>query len=65
MAARFAEYRILASTGQLVAAFGLRPPKQAEAYARSEAGVPPTADAETLPRYSPNKGRLSVPPPIL
>lgn len=65
MAARFAEYRILASTGQLVAAFGLRPPKQADAYARSEAAVPPTADAETLPRYSPNKGRLSVPPPVL
>lgn len=65
MAARFAEYRILASTGQLVSAFGLRPPKQAEAFARSEAAVPPTADAETLPRYSPNKGRLTVPPPLL
>ncbi|CAH1649380.1 Channel protein TolC [Hyphomicrobiales bacterium] len=65
MAARFSEYRILASTGQLVSSFGLRPPKQAEAYARTEAGVPPTADAETLPRYSPNKGRLGVPPPGL
>ncbi|WP_454658357.1 TolC family protein [Bosea beijingensis] len=65
MAARFSEYRILASTGQLVSAFGLRAPKQAETYARTEAGVPPTADAETLPRYSPSKGRLSVPPPAL
>ncbi|KFC65739.1 Type I secretion outer membrane protein, TolC family precursor [Bosea sp. LC85] len=65
MAARFAEYRILASTGQLVSAFGLRPPKQAEAYARSEAVVPPTADAETLPRYSPNRGRLTAPAPAL
>lgn len=65
MAARFAEYRILASTGQLVESFGLRPPKQAEVYARTEAGVPPRVDAETLPRYSPNKGRLGVPPPAL
>jgi len=65
MAARFSEYRILASTGQLVSTLGLRPPKQAEAYARAEAGVPLTGDAETLPRYSPNKGRLTVPPPVL
>lgn len=65
MAAHFAEYRILASTGQLVSAFGLRPPKQAEAYARAGAAVPPSVDAETLPRYSPNKGRLTVPAPAL
>jgi adhesin transport system outer membrane protein len=51
------EFRILAATGQLVASLGLKPPSQAEAYARAEANVPPTADAETLPRYSPPRGK--------
>lgn len=51
------EYRILASTGQLIASMGLRAPSQAEAYARTGANVPPTVDAETLPRYSPPKGK--------
>jgi adhesin transport system outer membrane protein len=60
-AAAFAEYRILASTGQLVTAFGLKAPSQAEAYARVAADVPPTAGAETLPRYSPPKGKPWAP----
>ncbi|WP_046863562.1 TolC family outer membrane protein [Microvirga massiliensis] len=59
--ARFAEYRIMAATGQLVAALGLTPPSQAEAYARARADVPPRAEAETLPRYSPSRGKPWLP----
>jgi adhesin transport system outer membrane protein len=63
--ALFAEYRILASTGQLVAALGLTPPRQAEAYARARADVPPTSTAETLPRHSPSRGKPWLPEPAL
>jgi outer membrane protein, adhesin transport system len=59
----FAEYRILAATGQLVSALGLRAPTQAAAVARAGATVPPTALAETLPRYSPPKGKPWAPAP--
>jgi adhesin transport system outer membrane protein len=50
---QFAEYRILAATGQLVASLGLQPPPQAAAVARTDAGVPPTLSADQLPRRSP------------
>lgn len=43
----FADYRLLAATGQLVSAFGLTPPQQSEAYARQEFSVPETAPTET------------------
>lgn len=49
-AARFAEYRILAATGQLLSTFSLEGPKQSEAYARSEFKVPETAPTETYRR---------------
>ncbi|MHB2169183.1 TolC family outer membrane protein [Alsobacter sp. R-9] len=49
------EYRLSAATGQLVATLGLTPPSQADAYARAKAGVPPTPEAETYPRYSPTR----------
>jgi adhesin transport system outer membrane protein len=61
-ATRYAEYRVLASMGRLLPTLGLRVPSQAEAYGRQEAGVPPTADAETLPRTSPNRGRITILP---
>lgn len=57
ISALLAEYRILAATGQLVASLGLRAPSQADAYARADANVPQTLDAETLPRYSPPRGK--------
>lgn len=51
----FAEYRISAATGTLVASLGLKAPPEADAYARAGASVPPTPEAETYPRYSPNR----------
>jgi outer membrane protein, adhesin transport system len=54
-AALFAEYRISAATGTLVASLGLKPPAESDAYARAAATVPPTPDAETYPRYSPTR----------
>lgn len=50
-----AEYRLSAATGALVKTLGLKPPQQADAYARAKAGVPPTPDAETYSRYSPTR----------
>ena len=49
-AALFAEYRLLASTGQLLTTLGVTPPNQADAYARAEFNVPPTAATETYAR---------------
>lgn len=49
-AALFAEYRLLASTGQLVKTMSLTPAKQSEDYAREEFNVPPTAPTETYAR---------------
>jgi len=51
--ALFAEYRILASTGQLVKSLGLAPSAHATTYARDDAGVPPTESASRLPQRSP------------
>jgi adhesin transport system outer membrane protein len=51
----FAEYKLVAATGTLVAQLGLKVPKESAAYAREAAGVPPTPPAETYPRYSPTR----------
>lgn len=52
-AVAFAEYRLLAATGQLLTSLGLSAPQQADAYARTVADVPATPAAETMPRHSP------------
>ncbi|WP_395446396.1 TolC family protein (plasmid) [Aminobacter sp. UC22_36] len=49
-ASLFAEYRLLAATGQLLKTMNLAPAKQADAYARTEFNVPATADTETYAR---------------
>ena len=49
-ASLFAEYRLLAATGQLLKTMNIAPAKQATAYARSEFNVPATADTETYAR---------------
>ena len=46
----FAGYRLLASMGILLRSLNIKPPKQAEAYARTEFNVPPTAPTETYAR---------------
>jgi adhesin transport system outer membrane protein len=51
----FAEYRILAATGTLLQKMAIKEPPAADAYARSQANVPPTPPADTMPRYSPNR----------
>lgn len=49
-AAIFAEYRLLAATGQLLKTLKLTAPQQSDAYARAEFNVPPTPPTETYPR---------------
>lgn len=49
-ASLFAEYKILAATGQLLSTFNVAPPKQAKAYAREEFDVPATREPETYGR---------------
>lgn len=63
-ASLFAEYRLLASTGQLLRTEGINPPKQAKAYARTEFGVPETADVETYAR-TPSEQANNLPLDIL
>ena len=46
----FADYRLLAATGQLLTTLNLKPAKQSDAYARKEFNVPPTQDAATYAR---------------
>lgn len=46
----FARYRILAATGQLLAAMNISPPLSSDTDARIGAGVPDTPPAETMPR---------------
>jgi adhesin transport system outer membrane protein len=46
----FAEYKLLASTGQLLDSLGVQRPKPAEAGARARLNVPPTPPAELMPR---------------
>lgn len=49
-ASLFAEYRLLAATGQLLTTMGIAPAKQSTAYARNEFNVPATADTDTYAR---------------
>ena len=49
-AALFAEYRLLAATGQLLSTMQIKAPAQAEAYARNEFNVPETPATETYRR---------------
>lgn len=63
-AALFSEYRLLASTGQLVSAMGAAPPQQAEAYARDEFDVPATRETETYAR-SPSRQVNTLPLDLL
>ena len=49
-ASLFAEYRLLAATGQLLSTLNLAPARQSAAYARQEFDTPPTADTETYAR---------------
>lgn len=51
-----ASYRIVAATGNLVSSLGLQAPKASDAYARAQARSPETPPAETLRRYSPDRG---------
>jgi adhesin transport system outer membrane protein len=60
-ASRFAEYRLLAATGTLLTTMGIRPPQQAEAYARTEYKVPPALATETYRRVP---SRQSDTPPM-
>ena len=63
-ASLFAEYRLLAATGQLLRTEGISPPKQAAAYARAEFNVPKTADVETFAR-TPSEQTNDLPLDIL
>jgi adhesin transport system outer membrane protein len=55
-AVAFAEYRILAATGTLLATLDIEAPPQSDPYARPQAGVPPTPPAPTMSRESPGFG---------
>ncbi|PAQ00735.1 TolC family protein [Mesorhizobium mediterraneum] len=63
-ASLFAEYRLLAATGQLLKTMNLQPAKQATAYARSEFATPETADTETYAR-TPSEQKNDLPFDIL
>ena len=63
-ASLFAQYRLLAATGQLLKTMGLQPAKQATAYARSEFNAPETADTETYAR-TPSEQKNDLPFDIL
>jgi adhesin transport system outer membrane protein len=59
-ASLFAEYRLLATTGQLLKTLNIQPPKQSSAYARSEFNVPETPPTETYAR-TPSEQQNNVP----
>ncbi|MEP1207690.1 MAG: TolC family protein [Rhizobiaceae bacterium] len=63
-ASLFAEYRLLASTGQLLEVLKLKAPKQSEAYARAEFNVPETVAAETH-RRTPSRQVNNLPMDLL
>jgi len=63
-ASLFAEYRILASTGQLLDVLKLKPARQSEAYARAEFEVPETVAAETH-RRTPSRQVNNLPMDLL
>ncbi|MEO5759606.1 MAG: TolC family protein [Mesorhizobium sp.] len=63
-ASLFAEYRLLAATGQLLKTMDLQPAKQATAYAQTEFAVPATPDTETYAR-TPSEQKNDLPFDIL
>ncbi|RWH72184.1 MAG: channel protein TolC [Mesorhizobium sp.] len=63
-ASLFAEYRLLAATGQLLKTMKLQPAKQAAAYARTEFATPETAETETYAR-TPSEQKNDLPFDIL
>jgi adhesin transport system outer membrane protein len=63
-AALFAEYRLLAATGQLLRTMNVAPAKQSNGYARTEFNVPETAATETYAR-TPSEQRNDLPFDIL
>ncbi|TGQ63848.1 channel protein TolC [Mesorhizobium sp. M00.F.Ca.ET.186.01.1.1] len=63
-ASLFAEYRLLAATGQLLKTMDLQPAKQATAYAQTEFAVPETPDTETYAR-TPSEQKNDLPFDIL
>ena len=63
-ASLFAEYRLLAATGQLLSTMGVSPAKQSDAYARGEFNVPETAATETYAR-TPSEQKNNLPFDIL
>lgn len=63
-AALFAEYRLLAASGLLLKTLKVAPQAQAEAYARTEFNVPPTAPTETYARV-PSRQTNSLPMDLL
>ena len=63
-ASRFAEYRLLAATGTLLTTLNLSPVRQADAYAREEFKVPPTAPTETYRRV-PSRQENNLPLDLL
>ncbi|WP_337660655.1 TolC family outer membrane protein [Anderseniella sp. Alg231-50] len=61
-AVRFARYRILAATGQLLSTLGVRARPGADAYARDLMKVPPTPEAETHERHEPDRANTGLGP---
>lgn len=63
-ASLFAEYRILATTGELVGVMGLTAPEQADAYARGEFDVPSAPEADDYAR-TPSHQENNIPLDLL
>jgi len=63
-ASLFAEYRILATTGELVGVMGLTAPEQADAYARTEFDVPSAPEADDYAR-TPSHQENNIPLDLL
>lgn len=57
-ASLFADYQLLAASGDLLRTLNLSPPPQAQAIARAQNGVPVPAPAETDARYSPARQKM-------
>lgn len=63
-ASLFAEYRILATTGELVGVIGLSAPEQSDAYARAEFNVPSAPEADDYAR-TPSRQENNIPLDLL
>ena len=63
-ASLFAEYRLLAATGQLLTTMNVAAPRQSKAYARTEFNSPETPATETYAR-TPSQQRNDLPFDIL